>query len=587
MPVGSWEPPFADGFDHFTTFERAEGRYAFVQENDGIRLYRFGTASPLPQPEEVYIGPLPERLHVVVLDVEEDFMAVWLVGPGHGAVLFYDISDLRNPCLVGSYLEASGFFDLDGRTAYVERQVSEMRRDLVVISDVTSPAHTVAIEGMAYQRDDARDRVRFITNSEMSVRDGIAYLNIFGGEGRERRHRFASLDLRSPESPVWLDEMDVYGAPMHVIGDRAYIMREDVGVRIIDISDPANMSVIGELTEDTPGRGSSGDPSEPGDLIVDGSRLYALLWGGDWGVYHWRLRVADISDPTSPHELGRLEGDGPAPGMWLQGNELVVADSYGFSLIDVSDPANLRETRRFPRGAAPRAVHLRDSFAYVFMYSGIFTLDLTSPGANYEASFLYPGPIGNVRETAEGFEVGIYGASESIKVKASDPLLPIIDENPADWIPPPHPSIGAHTYLATCGSLWVEGEDGRRVTEIRLDQRDCAEEWQEASYGEHLYVVGGGNLYILDASDPSAPELLALKALAPRLENLRQSAIHVDRQYAYVLHGGLWALDISNPARPKEVAYYPTDARRLDVDGDRIGLVGPGGDFTLLHSKLE
>lgn len=45
------------------------------------------------------------------------------------------------------------------------------------------------------------------------------------------------------------------------------------------------------------------------------------------------------------------------------------------------------------------------------------------------------------------------------------------------------------------------------------------------------------------------------------------------------------ALDLSDPARPREVAYYPTDAVALDVDGGRIALGGPDGSFTLLEER--
>lgn len=165
-------------------------------------------------------------MSIRALDGEDDTLAVWLWMEEFGAVLFYDISNLQDPCLVGSYLDASGFFDLDGRTAYVERKVSDTRSDMVVIPDVTNPADTVVIKELAYQRDVDHDYVRFITTSDMTVSDGIAYTYIFEREGRDNRSRFASLDLRNPESPVWLDELDVYGRPIYIIGDRAYLMRD-------------------------------------------------------------------------------------------------------------------------------------------------------------------------------------------------------------------------------------------------------------------------------------------------------------------------------------------------------------------------
>ena len=109
--------------------------------------------------------------------------------------------------------------------------------------------------------------------------------------------------------------------------------------------------------------------------------------------------------------------------------------------------------------------------------------------------------------------------------------------------------------------------------------------------GDHAYVVGGGDLYIFDGSDPVSPQLVAQKPLVQSSGVIqeKQARIQIKGSHTFVLHrGGLWVFDLSDPEKPVEVAYYATDARAIDVDaaGGRIALVGPDGSFTLLRYDL-
>jgi hypothetical protein len=47
-------------------------------------------------------------------------------------------------------------------------------------------------------------------------------------------------------------------------------------------------------------------------------------------------------------------------------------------------------------------------------------------------------------------------------------------------------------------------------------------------------------------------------------------------QGIYVLNGGLWVFDLSDPTVPTEIAHYGTDAALVQVVEDRIYLAGPG-----------
>ena len=50
----------------------------------------------------------------------------------------------------------------------------------------------------------------------------------------------------------------------------------------------------------------------------------------------------------------------------------------------------------------------------------------------------------------------------------------------------------------------------------------------------------------------------------------------------YILLGGLWVLDISDPSTPYEIASYDTRATRLDAVGNRVYLAGPEAELEVV-----
>ena len=109
-----------------------------------------------------------------------------------------------------------------------------------------------------------------------------------------------------------------------------------------------------------------------------------------------------------------------------------------------------------------------------------------------------------------------------------------------------------------------------------------------AKTDDYVYLVGGGSVYVFDVSNPAEPDLLARKPLISGQDagETDQVAIAIEGRFAYVLHGGLWVLDLLDPAKPEEVAYYPTAATVIDAEDGRIALGGVDGTFTLLRYSL-
>jgi hypothetical protein len=147
------------------------------------------------------------------------------------------------------------------------------------------------------------------------------------------------IDLSDPDAPqlVGLLPISDLGSLNWVYGfvdGRVLVFWGDFAqVRVVDVRDPANPVL---------------EATWPADLIIahiDGDRTYTVRDGNV-------LTVLDISDPTTPQELGRIELDdatdaarlavGPDGIAYVPHGSWVPPYSGGLYIIDMSDPADMR-----------------------------------------------------------------------------------------------------------------------------------------------------------------------------------------------------------------------------------------------------
>lgn len=142
-------------------------------------------------------------------------------------------------------------------------------------------------------------------------------------------------------------------------GTVAYLSYWDQGLVLLDISDPANPTLIGngEYTDDQGNLIDEGNthvavPARGGNLVITGDEDFTP---GPWGF----LRVFDTSDPANPVQVGSFGtenalgprpdfGDYSAHNIIVRGNTAYASwYSDGIRLIDISDPTAPRETGSF------------------------------------------------------------------------------------------------------------------------------------------------------------------------------------------------------------------------------------------------
>ncbi len=157
-------------------------------------------------------------------------------------------------------------------------------------------------------------------------------------------HDTNEIDLSSSYIPTFVEYIAVQGQYVYVVEEGLYDSYED-GLRIIDVSNPANPNEVGYYNT------ASNGGSVVFGVAVSGN--YAYMAGGSDG-----LRIIDVSNPSSPKEVGFYDTGGFTRGVAVSGNYAYVADNEdGLRIIDVSNPANPNEVGYYNTGGYAGQTH--------------------------------------------------------------------------------------------------------------------------------------------------------------------------------------------------------------------------------------
>ncbi len=161
----------------------------YVYAGVGPRLVVIDTSQPENPTQVGRSEVLPGVVSRVVLDKDQAF-----VGAGGGGLHVFDISEVQQPLLVGSY-DTGGFVS-----------------DIAIAGALAYVANSPVWDGTTW------------TGSSLQV-----------------------LDIGNPASPALLASYDTAGWEMGVAesGDTAYVADGDGGVRVLDVSDPATPQEVG------------------------------------------------------------------------------------------------------------------------------------------------------------------------------------------------------------------------------------------------------------------------------------------------------------------------------------------------------
>ncbi len=206
-------------------------------------------------------------------------------------------------------------------------------------------------------------------------------------------------------------------------GTVAYLSYWDLGLILLDISDPANPTLIGRGIEPATFGNDEGNlhnavQAQGGNLVVVGDEDFAP---GPWGF----LRTFDTLDPTNPDQIGAFATDGSLNdptgtrtmhNIFVRGNNAYLSwYDEGIRIVDLSQPATPREIASFipdPNQTGPGrfwGVYVHNDLVLASdLLSGLFILKqeasglLSKTGAASPSEFAlignYPNPFNPTTE---------------------------------------------------------------------------------------------------------------------------------------------------------------------------------------------
>jgi hypothetical protein len=369
------------------------------------------------------------------------------------------------------------------------------------------------------------------------------------------------------------------------------------GLKIIDVSDPLNMSdpvVYGINTGAT--------YIEARDVFVSNGYAYLLE---DSVVDAPKIEVLDVSDPFDPNGMGEFTFEDYVPlGFWSDTREIYVTGGYayvtdlinGLHIIDVSNPGNIEYVTKFIfDNAYVYGIDISSSIAYLAGGSGgLLAVDISDPEREKDRLYSrYPDPLPEA-SLIETVSIDVFGNYAYMADRSEG--LQIFD---ISKISEPEKTLtlkGVYTDMSGAYSVRVAGNyayvtddaTGLKKIDVATDPTSPAlsafydtpadagdvyvTEDEDTAYA---YVVDTGvgtesaeeGLRIIDVYAPILPELKGFLATPGDAQG-----VFVVDDYAYVADGaaGLQIIDVYDPTAPSLISSLPTagDAKDVYVSGN-------------------
>lgn len=249
-----------------------------------------------------------------------------------------DLTDPTEPEQVGQFNHGPSAFRgvyVQGGTAYVAADGRGL--DVIDVSVPTAPSLSATVTLGGWNAVD------------VAVAGGFAYVaNTRGG--------LEVVSLTNLVSVANELSLDYYVQAVAVHGTSAYIGTNWPG-------DPAKARLwvysIADPTAPAP-RGWVALPSTPWKVAADGSRVYV-------GTFEHGVQVIDVSTPTDPQVVGSFAtATGDVRGLFIDGAHLFLSDMGGvFYQVDISDPSAPAEVARLEGLGSPRGIWVQDGLAFI------------------------------------------------------------------------------------------------------------------------------------------------------------------------------------------------------------------------------
>ncbi|MCF8086657.1 MAG: Ig-like domain-containing protein [Desulfotignum sp.] len=278
------------------------------------------------------------------------------VADWRGGVQMIDATEPADLRLAGSVDTPGWAYDLavEDNTAYVADEWKGLR-----LIDISSPTPPPAIGRMDTGPVDDVSGLADNDTSALDLVGNLAYVT-------DLNYGLRIIDISDPAQPQLVGSAAA-ASPLHevaVIDDVAYVANEESGLQLLNVSDPADPQFFAAI--DTPG-------SAMRFVIQDDT---AFLADGNSG-----LQIIDIKDSQQMKIVGSADTPGFARGVAVAGNYVYVADdTSGLQVIDISDPANPQIKGTVDTPGDAWSVRIIGQVAYVAdRLGGIQLVDISLP----------------------------------------------------------------------------------------------------------------------------------------------------------------------------------------------------------------
>ncbi len=392
----------------------------------------------------------------------------------------------------------------------------------------------------------------------------VAYVTNSGGGG------LFVVDVGAIAGAKSLSWQDLPGVPVSlaVAGNHAFVAAEAAGLRIVDVTNPAQPREVGAFEGWTPIT----------DVAVAGSRAYVTKGAGR------ALGVLNITNPASPTLMGSVQLPGEANNVSVRDGYAFVANGgYGLRVVDVANSVQPSIVGALDTPGNARAVTLSPDGRYAYVAdweAGVRVIAIVDAAHLAEIGF-YDTP---------GLASGVAAASNIVYVADQSRGLLILDV--AD---PTHPvrigelaTPGRAWSVAIVGSLAVVADGNAGVTFVDVSTPtqpvivgSCATtfEARDVAFSAPYTMIAdsGSGLRVCEVHQP-APKLIGSFVRPGYVTSL---AVSSDVVYATTNGSTLSTIDIHDSAHMRQTGIFDKGGGDIALWGRYAYLLG-GGRFTIL-----
>ena len=252
-------------------------------------------------------------------------------------------------------------------------------------------------------------RIATFSGVRTILRDGS---HIYLGTGDRRVWK---IDLNQPENQQGASRWSMNGQPTALLkrGETLWIASGQGELIQVAVDGQSRKTrIAGTILSLAPGRDNTllaaagrqgllvlkpGDETNGPDIIgsldISGSAL-AVTNRGELafiGTATAGLQICDLSDPTSPRTLARLNLTGAVQNISLQGSLALIGTSLGLSIVDIADPATPVLLNHLQMGRVNQVLVQGDLAYLATGETGLLQLDLRDPHRPLITGHLSPG----------------------------------------------------------------------------------------------------------------------------------------------------------------------------------------------------